>query len=165
MNQTSLFAKDDDKWSSYERVAFRAMAPFVGEKPDLSKICSYRMTEDGLNIERERYFVWLCESIVYTIREIRAGRFRDARRGQLQIAQYRGRFDAYQSCLEYSSGSKCWIDSSLSDAISAVTCELEREAKSSRPAERMESAVDRQNALQNIAQGAARVLQVLEVYK
>lgn len=113
-----------DSWSSYERTALVSLRPFLLEEPfdrlD-ARVSTYRMTEPSQTpaIERERYFVWLCEGIVWTIGEIRAGRTRDVRRAQIALAKRYGRVEAYNSVLPHDRN--CWIHAALADAVSAVT--------------------------------------------
>lgn len=82
-----------DDFSSYERQALLLLVTLgYGEKTVREVEAQYFADA------KERYLVWLAESVIWTITEIRAGRNREALRGLLQIYTYSEKVPNDQAC-------------------------------------------------------------------
>lgn len=113
IDATMPHGSDIDAWSYIERAALRLLSSHG--VTDLRTVVAYGWTAETSAdaatrdaARRKRFTVWLAESMVWTIREIRAGRNREALRGLLQVADYCGRLGGF------------WPSTALADGYSAL---------------------------------------------
>jgi hypothetical protein len=98
---TGRYSAFVDEWARYECSALHTLDGAGVE--DLSTLLEFTVNMP----QSSRYELWLADTIVWTMRKVRAGLLRDAFRGLLQMSEYCGRLGG-------------WPDSTSHDCYTAL---------------------------------------------